>query len=137
LSCADTWSRERTASPGEWGHNPLPWPLDEERTGPACHCGRHGCIETFVSGPALVADFERGTGYWEGSPEIVARPLAGVINLLDPDVIVLGGGLSNIERLYEHVPNSGGGPSLPAASSQPPVPRRPAPEEAQLPALVG
>ena len=110
---------------GEWGHNPLPWPLDEERPGPACYCGRHGCIETFVSGPALVADFERCTGHREGPPEIVtraargdaaaeatlvryedrvARALAGVINLLDPDVIVLGGGVSNIERLYEHVP---------------------------------
>lgn len=110
---------------GEWGHNPLPWPHDEERPGPACYCGRRGCIETFLSGPGLTGDFERVTGErWrpeqileraaqgDGPAEAalvryehrMARAFAGVINLLDPDVIVLGGGMSNINRLYANVP---------------------------------
>lgn len=110
---------------GEWGHNPLPWPADDERPGPPCYCGRHGCIETFLSGPGMQADFERHTGTRRRPAEIVAdaaagdrpaqatlaryeermaRALAGVVNVLDPDVIVLGGGMSNIERLYENVP---------------------------------
>jgi len=110
---------------GEWGHNPLPSPRDDERPGPACYCGRRGCVETFLSGPGLARDYaERG-----GSPltaqqialraaaqepladqsiaryeERMARALASVINVLDPDVIVLGGGLSNIDRLYDRVP---------------------------------
>lgn len=110
---------------GEWGHNPLPWPRDDERPGPACYCGRAGCLETFLSGPALRADHAIATGQTLRAPEIVAaaqsgnpdaeatlvryegrlaRALATVINLLDPDVIVLGGGLSNIQRLYTNVP---------------------------------
>ena len=84
---------------GEWGHNPLPWPKDDERPGPSCYCARSGCIETFLSGPAL----ERDPSI-EKYEERLARALAGVINLLDPDVIVLGGGVSNIERLYGNVP---------------------------------
>ncbi len=110
---------------GEWGHNPLPWPEDDERPGPACYCGRHGCIETWLSGPGLAADHERVTGQATTATEIVAlaaagdgaaeaslgryqdrmaRSLASLINVLDPDVIVLGGGLSQVARLYEDVP---------------------------------
>ena len=111
---------------GEWGHNPLPWPEDAERPGPACFCGRRGCIETFLSGPGLVRDHTAHTGKTLVSEEIVrcaaardaaaeeslaryegrlARALATVINVIDPDVIVLGGGLSNVERLYVNVPS--------------------------------
>ncbi len=110
---------------GEWGHNPLPWPSDAERPGRRCYCGQHGCIETFLSGPGLAADFAESTGRSLGAPEIVdaagrgdaaagaaleryedrlARALATVINVVDPDVIVLGGGLSNLAQLYEAVP---------------------------------
>ena len=110
---------------GEWGHNPLPWPEGDEFPGPPCYCGKRGCIETFLSGPGLTRDHERRSGRRETALEIAARAdagdaaagqsmanyeqrmakaLAGVINLLDPDVIVLGGGLSNIARLYQHVP---------------------------------
>jgi fructokinase len=110
---------------GEWGHNPLPWPRDDERPGPACFCGRHGCIETFLAGPALERDHREVTSVAAHAVDIVAaavsgdaaseatltryeerlaRSLAHVINLLDPDVIVLGGGLSNVERLYANVP---------------------------------
>ena len=110
---------------GEWGHNPLPRPTDDERPGPACYCGRHGCIETFLSGPGLAADYEAHTGdrldaraiaendragdaaagdTLDRYEERLARALATVINTLDPDCIVLGGGLSNIARLYENVP---------------------------------
>jgi fructokinase len=110
---------------GEWGHNPLPWPQPEEWPGRACYCGRSGCIETFLSGPGLSADFEAGTGErctsemiaeraaaGDAAAELallryegrLARALATIINVLDPSVIVLGGGLSNLARLYEHVP---------------------------------
>ena len=110
---------------GEWGHNPLPWMAGDERPGPACYCGRRGCIETFLSGPGLAADHQRRGGRRLSPPEIVeraaagdaiaeatlrryedrlARALAGIINVLDPDVIVLGGGMSNITRLYANVP---------------------------------
>jgi fructokinase len=110
---------------GEWGHNPLPAPSDEERPGPLCYCGRRGCIETFLSGPALERDHAQASGDSLGAPEIaarasagdataeaslaryeerLARALASVVNLLDPDVIVLGGGLSRIARLYDSVP---------------------------------
>ncbi len=110
---------------GEWGHNPLPGAMGVEVPGPSCYCGRRGCIETFLSGPALSADHAGATGEFLSPPRIVAaaaegdraarrtmaryaqrlaRALASVINLLDPDVIVLGGGLSNIESLYEEVP---------------------------------
>lgn len=110
---------------GEWGHNPLPSPRDDERPGPSCYCGRQGCIETFLSGPGLARAYVRAGGSGltaieiaaraaEGEPRAnaclaryedrMARALASVINVLDPDVIVLGGGLSNIERLYASVP---------------------------------
>jgi fructokinase len=106
---------------GEWGHNPLPLPRDEDLPLPDCYCGRKGCIETYLCGPALarqagldlepgriVALAEKGHAGCEAVlrryEERLARALAGVINLLDPDVIVLGGGLSNIERLYSNVP---------------------------------
>jgi fructokinase len=110
---------------GEWGHNPLPAPRDGESPGPPCYCGRRGCIEQFLSGPALAREYqEQGGGAITaleiatraagGEPlasaalaryeERMARALGGIINVLDPDVIVLGGGLSNIERLYERVP---------------------------------
>ena len=110
---------------GEWGHNNLPWPEDDERPGPACYCGRSGCIESFLSGPGLAAGFRRAGGDALTPEEIViaagrghaaaaaaleryehrlGRALASVINVLDPDVIVLGGGLSNIDRLYRNVP---------------------------------
>jgi fructokinase len=103
---------------GEWGHNPLPAPGPEDLPLPACYCGRAGCIETYLSGPGLSADHLKFTGENLGAEEIVARrgeslcryearlarALASVINVLDPDVIVLGGGLSNVERLYTEVP---------------------------------
>jgi len=110
---------------GEWGHNPLPWPRDEERPGPVCYCGHSGCIETFCSGTGLALDHRTVTGRdWrgeqivaaaaegdEGAAEAVARyvdrlarGLAAVINLLDPDIIVLGGGMSNGDRLYAELP---------------------------------
>ncbi len=113
------------ASAGEWGHNPLPWMTAEEFPGPRCTCGRLGCIEQFVSGTALAADHARATGDALPPPEIaaaaargddaskaslerlehrLARALAHIINLLDPDVIVVGGGLSSLERIYESVP---------------------------------
>ena len=101
---------------GEWGHNPLPWPQDDERPGSACYCGRHGCIETFLSGPGLARDDGRGLtarhiALMPDSPSLqryehrLARALAHVINILDPHVIVLGGGLSQITRLYRTVPS--------------------------------
>lgn len=110
---------------GEWGHNPLPWPDDDERPGPACYCGRHGCIETFLSGPGLAADYTRRGGDRVRSETVVERAAAGepragrvlddwerrlakalatVVNVIDPDVIVVGGGLSRIDRLYTGVP---------------------------------
>jgi fructokinase len=110
---------------GEWGHNTLPWMRAEEYPGPACYCGRNGCIETWISGTGLEADYQRATGASLKGPEILARTAAGesaalaalvrfedrvtrglaqVINLLDPDVIVMGGGASRIPRLYQNVP---------------------------------
>ena len=117
--------RGANAVGGEWGHIPLPWPRDEERPGPDCYCGLNGCIETFLSGPGFQNDYAHATGRTLKAPEIVAaaeagdaqanaaleryedrlaRGLATVINLLDPDVIVLAGGMSNIKRLYTNVP---------------------------------
>jgi fructokinase len=110
---------------GEWGHNPLPWPNGTERPGPSCFCGQSGCIETFLSGPGIERDHLAATGERVPAQEIVARAskggdadatirryeerlaraLAHVVNLLDPDVIVLGGGMSNVERLYANVPS--------------------------------
>jgi fructokinase len=107
---------------GEWGHNGLPWPDAEEWPGPPCYCGRRGCIETFLSGSGLSEAYGAGApaareiaanalqGDTRASAAVdvyarrLAKALASVINLLDPDVIVLGGGLSNIEMLYERVP---------------------------------
>lgn len=111
---------------GEWGHNPLPWPTGDECPGPVCYCGKYGCIETFLSGPALSAHFQAFTGQTASAQEIAAhlqrgdrgaarvieqyldrfaRALALVVNVLDPDVIVLGGGLSNMRKLYTSVPD--------------------------------
>jgi fructokinase len=109
---------------GEWGHNPMPWPFEDEWPGPDCYCGRTGCIETFLSGPGFARDFANDGESIDamaivaraatGDPtaeawvrryeERMARALASVINVLDPDVIVLGGGMSNIARLYTNVP---------------------------------
>ncbi len=90
----------RNAIGGEWGHNPLPMPTQADLPMPDCYCGRKGCIETYLSGPA----FERDEKNLERYHERLARSLAGVINLLDPDVIVLGGGMSNVQSLYTEVP---------------------------------
>ncbi len=110
---------------GEWGHNAMPWPRPDESPGPACYCGKYGCLETFVSGPGLANDFHATSGRKLLPPQIIqaarsgdrhaqacvtryedrlARGLAQVINILDPDVIVLGGGMSNVGRLYDNVP---------------------------------
>ena len=110
---------------GEWGHNSLPWPRADELPGPPCGCGKEGHIEAFLSGPGLARDHQLAAGELlapshiiaraeSGDPgceaalaryeERLARALASVINLLDPDVIVVGGGLSNAERLYRNVP---------------------------------
>ena len=87
---------------GEWGHNPLPLPRAEDLPLRPCYCGREGCIETYLCGPALERD--GGESALDLYCERLARALGGVINLLDPDVIVLGGGVSNIARLYDEVP---------------------------------
>lgn len=123
----------RNAIAGEWGHNPLPWPRDDERPGPDCYCGKQGCIETFLSGPGLARDYTAATGETlsatadtalsaeaiatlagqgedraraalERYEDRLARGLAHVINILDPDIVVLGGGLSKIARLADRVP---------------------------------
>lgn len=114
---------------GEWGHNPLPWPGADEMPGPRCYCGLHGCIETWLSGPGLERDHLERHGEALAAAAIaqraavgnaaametleryadrMARALAAVINVLDPDVIVLGGGVSNIARLYTSVPERWG-----------------------------
>ncbi|MEO5344795.1 MAG: ROK family protein [Magnetococcus sp. YQC-9] len=110
---------------GEWGHNALPWPDEDERPGPACYCGRTGCIETFLCGPALSLQYQKACGLLLQPVEIahraldqdpvakalldryverLARALAMVINIIDPHVVVLGGGMSNLPLLYEQVP---------------------------------
>lgn len=110
---------------GEWGHNPLPWATPDEYAGPHCWCGRNGCLETWVSGPGMAADHARVTGETHTAAEIAARAkcgndaaratlsrhadrlargLAHVVNIIDPDVIVLGGGLSQLSHLYERLP---------------------------------
>jgi fructokinase len=115
---------------GEWGHNPLPWPsVDEVENAPPCFCGKRGCNETWISGPAFAEDHARRAGHHPAAARLtaqeiataaatdavaaqslarwmdrLARGLAGIVNLLDPDVIVLGGGLSNIAQVYREVP---------------------------------
>lgn len=110
---------------GEWGHNPLPWPQPDEIPGRDCYCGKQGCIETFLSGPGLLDEYRRLSGLQISGKELarrlqqmepnaekvmtryedrLARSLACVINILDPQVIVLGGGLSNLGRLYRTIP---------------------------------
>ncbi len=110
---------------GEWGHNPLPWPRDHERPGPECYCGQCGCIETWLSGPGLTRAYITRGGKAAQAQDVIgnmlagealaeqaladyedrmARALASVINILDPHVIVLGGGMSNVARLYQNVP---------------------------------
>ena len=98
--------RGHNAIGGEWGHTPLPWMTAEEHPGPPCYCGRRGCIEQFVAGPALKRETAaRGEQLAnELHEDRLARAFSMVVNFLDPDVIVLGGGLSNIERLYTTVP---------------------------------
>lgn len=112
-------------SGGEWGHNPLPFPDTTEISGRPCYCGRHGCMESWVSGRAFEAEYTRHTNedlkarqivdrmragdrlsrmLWERYIDRVARGLATVINTLDPDVLVMGGGMSNIDELYEDLP---------------------------------
>lgn len=114
---------------GEWGHNPLPWKTPSEIPGPGCYCGKSGCIETFLSGPGMAADFKHQTKGTLTPPEILelarngntsavdtlnryyerlAKSLAHIINILDPDAIVLGGGMSNIEGIYEEIPKRWG-----------------------------
>jgi fructokinase len=110
---------------GEWGHNPLPWPTADEMPGPPCFCGRKGCIEQWVAGPAMARDHHAVTGETRHAEDIMisvglgderakatyeryvqrlARAMAHVVNILDPDVIVLGGGMGNIAQLYEDLP---------------------------------
>lgn len=110
---------------GEWGHNPLPWPKPEEYPGPLCYCGKRGCMEMWVSGTGIALDYTNLTGRTRATREIVAqfkagdadacaaierfedrlaRGLAQVINILDPDVIVIGGGVSRLEHLYLEIP---------------------------------
>ncbi|MBI2567452.1 MAG: ROK family protein [Candidatus Schekmanbacteria bacterium] len=114
---------------GEWGHNPLPWPKPDEIPGPSCYCGQRGCIETFLSGPGMAADYSVLTGSDKTALEIsraatagdaaaqacieryaerLARALASIVNVLDPDVIVLGGGVSRVAGLYGQVPRHWG-----------------------------
>lgn len=114
----------RNAIAGEWGHNPLPWPQTEELPGPRCYCGKQGCLETFLSGPGLERDFAATSGTALAADRIasiadhdqaakgalarytdrLARGLASVINIVDPDIVVLGGGISNIAALYADLP---------------------------------
>ncbi len=110
---------------GEWGHNPTPWPRDDERPGPQCYCGKRGCLETFISGTGIQRDHLARTGHQLVAAEIadlmrsgdagatatyadyvdrLARGIAHVVNILDPDVIVLGGGMSNVDELYRDLP---------------------------------
>jgi len=112
----------RNAIAGEWGHNPLPWPRDDERPGRACYCGKSGCIETFLSGAGLSSEFQARAGRSLAAHDVataavrgeaqaraaldaykdrLARGLASVINIVDPDAVVLGGGLSNIDAIYD------------------------------------
>jgi fructokinase len=119
--------RGPNAIAGEWGHNQLPWPRPTDLPGPACYCGRYGCIETYLSGPGVARDHEAATGVRCAAADVasaaasgdhaaqatldryvdrMARALASIINVLDPDVIVLGGGMSKVDRLYLDVPRA-------------------------------
>jgi fructokinase len=110
---------------GEWGHNPLPWPRADELPGPACYCGKHGCLETWLSGPAIARDHTAGamasldaaaiaelathgdaraTATLERHADRFARALATIVNVLDPEVVVLGGGVGRIDSLYRELP---------------------------------
>ncbi len=130
---------------GEWGHNPLPWQRADEYPGELCYCGQRGCIEGWLSGPALEADYRRGAGAMLPASEIaaaaeageaqamaaleryedrLARALAHVVNLLDPDIVVLGGGLSRIERLYRNVPPKIGEWAFGKSAATPVVPAK-------------
>jgi fructokinase len=93
---------------GEWGHNGMPWPDETEWPGPPCYCGRRGCIETFLSGAGLQRAYGPDAPDGLEIASAVARAVASAINLVDPDVIVLGGGLSNIDAVYEEVPRAWG-----------------------------
>jgi fructokinase len=114
----------RNGVAGEWGHNSLPWPREDEFPGPACYCGKRGCLETWISGTGLGLDYARQTGRLMTGKEVteaadagdavaasalrrledrIARGLASVVHVLDPDVIVLGGGLSRLECLYRNI----------------------------------
>ena len=130
---------------GEWGHNPLPWATADERPGPQCFCGQRGCLETWISGTGLAADYRWVTERALTGPDIVAaaaagdaaasaslarleerigRALAMVVNMMDPDVIVIGGGLSQLDRLYVNLPALierhlfGGGMSTPVRKAK-------------------
>ena len=110
---------------GEWGHNPLPWQTEEEYPGPPCYCGKRGCLEVWISGTGFAQDYERATGRPLDSPAIIAaseageaaaiaaveryedrlgRGLAHIVNVLDPDVIVIGGGMSRVPRIVQSAP---------------------------------
>jgi fructokinase len=136
---------------GEWGHNPLPWARPGLDPLPACYCGQQGCIETLVSGPGLARDHQAATGRMLTAEAIataaaagdaaaqaslrrhahrLARALAAIINVLDPDVIVLGGGISHLAHLYDEVPRLWGQWVVAAGSAEPPRTRL-------LPALHG
>ncbi|WP_374570915.1 ROK family protein [Phenylobacterium sp.] len=113
----------RSAVAGEWGHMPLPWPSDAEHPGPACWCGRRGCLELWVSGPGLARDHGAGltalevverAGHGDAAAaaaldryvERLARGLAVIVDVIDPDMVVLGGGMSNVSALYERLPDA-------------------------------
>jgi len=123
----------RHAIAGEWGHNPLPWQTEDDQPLQPCYCGKHGCIETFLSGPGMAQGFkllhqksfdshhiveraEAGDkqciGYMQLYIDRLARALAHVVNIIDPDIIVLGGGMSNIKSLYSSVPKNIAPPSM-------------------------
>jgi len=123
------WNKQiligRNSIAGEWGHNPLPWPTTAELPGPECYCGQRGCIETYLSGPGLAQDYAGRSGQQLNAEQIISaaaqgnelaqeslnnyydrltRGLAQVINILDPDTIILGGGISNLDTLYSEIP---------------------------------
>ncbi|MEN8260180.1 MAG: ROK family protein [Pseudomonadota bacterium] len=114
---------------GEWGHNPLPWARSDDAPAPLCYCGKRGCIEAYLSGPGFARWYRQAGGASVSAHDIVvlaktndilaksalehyldrlARALASVINLIDPEIIVVGGGLSNIDLLYDEIPKRWG-----------------------------